>query len=117
MSRVTLAQWQMLAAVVDHGGFARAAEAIHKSPSTLNHAVHKLEEQLGVEVLEPVGRQVRLTEAGELLLRRARQLLEAPRPWKMSPSGSAKGWRPRSCSASIRSFLPMSWRAHGGLLS
>lgn len=77
MSRVTLAQWQMLAAVVDHGGFARAAEAVHKSPSTLNHAVHKLEEQLGVQVLEPVGRQVRLTEAGELLLRRARQLIES----------------------------------------
>jgi len=76
MSRVTLAQWQMLAAVVDHGGFARAAAAVHKSPSTLNHAVHKLEEQLGVAVMEPVGRQVRLTEAGELLLRRARQLLE-----------------------------------------
>ncbi|MCP1314644.1 MULTISPECIES: LysR family transcriptional regulator [unclassified Halomonas] len=77
MSRVTLAQWHMLAAVVDHGGFARAAEAIHKSPSTLNHAVHKLEEQLGVQVLEPIGRQVRLTEAGELLLRRARQLIES----------------------------------------
>ena len=76
MSRITLAQWQMLAAVVDHGGFARAAEAIHKSPSTLNHAVHKLEDLLGVQVLEPVGRQVRLTEAGEMLLRRARQLLE-----------------------------------------
>ncbi|TDO00088.1 LysR family transcriptional regulator [Halomonas ventosae] len=76
MPRVTLAQWQMLAAVVDHGGFTRAAEAIHKSPSTLNHAVHKLEEQLGVSVMEPVGRQVRLTEAGEMLLRRARQLLE-----------------------------------------
>lgn len=73
---MTLAQWQMLAAVVDHGGFARAADAIHKSPSTLNHAVHKLEEQLGVKVLEPVGRQVRLTEEGALLLRRARQLLE-----------------------------------------
>lgn len=77
MSRVTLAQWKTLAAVVDHGGFARAAEAIHKSPSTLNHAVHKLEEQLGVKVLEPVGRQVRLTEAGEMLLRRARQLIES----------------------------------------
>ncbi|WP_163559297.1 LysR family transcriptional regulator [Halomonas sp. NO4] len=77
MSRVTLAQWQMLAAVVEYGGFARAAEAIHKSPSTLNHAVHKLEEQLGVQVLEPVGRQVRLTEAGEMLLRRARQLIES----------------------------------------
>ncbi|GAB2781679.1 LysR family transcriptional regulator [Halomonas shantousis] len=76
MSRVTLAQWQTLAAVVDHGGFARAAEAMHKSASTLNHAVHKLEAQLGVQVLEPVGRQVRLTEAGEMLLRRARQLIE-----------------------------------------
>ena len=76
MARVTLAQWQMFAAVVDHGGFARAAEAVHRSPSTLNHAVHKLEELLGVQVLEPAGRQVRLTEAGELLLRRARQLLE-----------------------------------------
>ncbi|MCI0510766.1 DNA-binding transcriptional LysR family regulator [Chromohalobacter marismortui] len=77
MVSVTLAQWRMLAAVVDHGGFARAAEAVHKSPSTLNHAVHKLEEQLGVRVLEPVGRQVRLTEAGDMLLRRARQLLES----------------------------------------
>ncbi|MFC3282141.1 LysR family transcriptional regulator [Litchfieldella rifensis] len=77
MSRVTLSQWQMLAAVIDHGGFARAAEAVHKSPSTLNHAVHKIEEQLGVRVLEPVGRQVRLTEAGEMLLRRARQLIES----------------------------------------
>ncbi len=76
MSRVTLMQWQMLAAVVDHGGFARASEAIHKSPSTLNHAVHKLEAQLGVQLLEPVGRQVRLTEAGAMLLRRARQLIE-----------------------------------------
>ncbi|WP_339926828.1 LysR family transcriptional regulator [uncultured Cobetia sp.] len=78
-SRVTLAQWQMLAAVVDHGSFARAAAAIHKSPSTLNHAVHRLEALLGVQVLEPVGRNVRLTEAGELLLRRARQLIENAR--------------------------------------
>ena len=77
MSRVTLSQWRMLAAVVDHGGFARASHVVHKSPSTLNHAVHKLEEQLGVKVLEPVGRNVRLTEAGEMLLRRARQLIES----------------------------------------
>ncbi len=77
MSRVTLVQWQMLAAVVDHGGFARAAEAIHKSPSSIHHAVHKLETQLGVQLLDTGGRQLRLTEAGEMLLRRARQLLES----------------------------------------
>jgi hypothetical protein len=59
MSRVTLAQWKMLAAVVDHGGFARAAEAVYKSPSTLNHAVQKLEEQLGVQALcQAVGKPI-----------------------------------------------------------
>lgn len=76
MPRVTLLQWQMLAAVADHGGFAKAAEVIHKSPSTLNHAIHKIEEQLGVQLFEPLGRQVVLTEAGAMLLRRARQLIE-----------------------------------------
>ncbi len=76
MSHATLMQWRMLAAVVDHGGFARAAVAIHKSTSTVNHAVHKLESQLGVTLFEPVGRQMRLTEAGEMILRRARQLIE-----------------------------------------
>ncbi|WP_110668005.1 LysR family transcriptional regulator [Salinicola halophilus] len=77
MPKVTLLQWQMLAAVADHGGFAKAAEVIHKSPSTLNHAIHKIEEQLGVQLFEPRGRQVVMTEAGQMLLRRARQVIES----------------------------------------
>ncbi|GHB28373.1 LysR family transcriptional regulator [Salinicola rhizosphaerae] len=76
MPKVTLLQWQMLAAVADHGGFAKASAVIHKSPSTLNHAIHKIEEQLGVTLFEPQGRQVVLTEAGAMLLRRARQLID-----------------------------------------
>ncbi|MAM58266.1 MAG: LysR family transcriptional regulator [Salinicola sp.] len=76
MPKVTLLQWQMLAAVADNGGFAKAADVVHRSPSTLNHAIHKIEEQLGVVLFEPKGRQVVLTEAGGLLLRRARQLIE-----------------------------------------
>jgi DNA-binding transcriptional LysR family regulator len=66
----------MLEAVVTHGGFAQAAAAIHKSQSTINHAVHKLQNQLGLPLLEVVGRKAQLTEAGELMLRRARRLLE-----------------------------------------
>jgi len=75
MNRTTLEQWRMLQAVVDHGGFAQAAAAIHKSQSTINHAVHKLQRQLGVPLLAVVGRKAQLTEAGELMLRRANQLL------------------------------------------
>lgn len=66
----------MFRAVVEHGGFAQAAQAIHKSQSSINHAVHKLQDQLGLPLLEVVGRKAQLTTAGTLMLRRAEQLLE-----------------------------------------
>ncbi len=66
----------MLQAVVEAGGFARAAERVHKSPSSINHAVQQLEARLGVEVFEIQGRRAVLTAAGEALLRRAGHLLE-----------------------------------------
>lgn len=76
MNKTTLEQWRMLKAVVEHGGFAQAAEAVHKSQSTINHAVHKLQDRLGLPLLEVKGRRARLTEAGSLMLRRAERLLE-----------------------------------------
>ncbi|WP_422447077.1 LysR family transcriptional regulator [Endozoicomonas sp. ALB091] len=36
MSKATLDQWRMLQAVVEHGGFTQASEAIFKSPSTIS---------------------------------------------------------------------------------
>jgi len=75
MNRTTLEQWRMLQAVVEHGGFAQAAAAIHKSQSTINHAVHKLQGQLGLPLLQVVGRKAELTAAGAQMLRRAEQLL------------------------------------------
>ena len=66
----------MLKAVVDHGGFAQAAAAVFKSQSTVNHAVHKLQDQLGIQLLEVRGRKAHLTAAGDMLLRRTSQLLE-----------------------------------------
>ncbi len=76
MGRSTLEQWRMFHAVVEYGGFAQAAEAIHKSQSSINHAVHKLQSQLGLQLLEVVGRKAQLTDAGALMLRRAGQLLD-----------------------------------------
>ena len=91
MNRTTLEQWRMLQAVVEHGGFAQAAQAIHKSQSTINHAVHKLQSQLGLPLLEVVGRKARLTEAGSLMLRRAGQLLEQAEQLEAVASSLAEG--------------------------
>ena len=76
MAKTTLEQWRMFKAVVEHGGFAQAASVIHKSQSSINHAVHKLQDQIGLPLLQVVGRKAELTDAGTLMLRRAEQLLK-----------------------------------------
>ena len=53
--------------------FTKAAEALYISQPTLSVHIQQLEEELGTELFARVGRNVRLTEAGELLLVRARE--------------------------------------------
>src|SRR5690242_6831244 len=55
--------------------FTRAAESLYISQPTLSIHIQQLEEELGTPLFARVGRNVRLTEAGELLLIRARQAL------------------------------------------
>ncbi len=91
MAKSTLEQWRMLKAVVDQGGFAQASAAVHKSQSSINHAVHKLEQQLGVRLLEVKGRKAHLTESGELLLRRASQVLDQAEALESLADGLGQG--------------------------
>lgn len=63
------------AAVVTHGGFGRAAEAIHVSQPAVSKAVRELESQLDMSLMEHGGRQVRLTEAGARLYEYAREIV------------------------------------------
>ncbi len=74
--KTTIEQWRMLKAVVEHGSFAKAAEAIHKSQSSINTAVHKLQQILGVQLLRVEGRRTILTDEGVLLLRRSNLVLD-----------------------------------------
>jgi LysR family carnitine catabolism transcriptional activator len=62
-------------AVVDHGGFTAAAQAVYISQPALSLAVRDLEAELGVTLFVRNGRRVRLTAAGEALLGPARQVL------------------------------------------
>lgn len=90
--RVTLEQWRTLQAVVDHGGFAQAAEALHRSQSSVSYTVARMQEQLGVPLLEIVGRKAELTEAGEALLRRSRHLIKEARQLEELAWNMDQGW-------------------------
>lgn len=90
----TLEQWRILQAVVDAGGYAQAADLLNKSQSSLNHAVAKLQSQLGVELLEVIGRKAQLTPAGEVMLRRSRVLTQQIEDLELLADNLDKGWEP-----------------------
>ncbi len=90
--RITLEQWRAFMAVVDRGGYARAAESLHKSQSSVTYAVQKLESQLGVKAFRIEGRKAGLTPTGELLYRRARYLLDEAAGLEQSAKRLSAGW-------------------------
>jgi len=92
--RISLEQWRALLAVVDAGGYAQAAEALHKSQSAVTYAVQKMESLLGVKVFEVVGRKAQLTPTGEVLYRRAKALLEEASALEGAAGSLAAGWEP-----------------------
>lgn len=75
-NKVTLEQWRALLAVIDAGGYAKAAELLNKSQSAVSYAISQLESALGVKAFQLQGRKAVASAAGELLYRRAKQLLE-----------------------------------------
>ena len=63
-------------AVAQYQSFTRAARALHVSQPALSQQVRQLEEHLGAHLFDRTGRLVRLTDAGEVYLRYARQALQ-----------------------------------------
>jgi DNA-binding transcriptional LysR family regulator len=57
----------VLAAVVEAGSFARAAEALGLTPSGVSRAVARLEGRIGVRLLDRTTRSLNLTDEGRLL--------------------------------------------------
>ncbi|WHZ18569.1 MAG: hydrogen peroxide-inducible genes activator OxyR [Rhodanobacteraceae bacterium] len=64
-----------LVALADHKHFGRAAEASFVSQPTLSTQIKKLEDELGVTLVERTPRKVLLTEVGRQIVARAREVL------------------------------------------
>lgn len=70
--------WSSLSAfvaVADCGGFSAAAQRLHLTQPAVSKRIAQLEQALDARLFDRLGRQVLLTEAGRLLLPRARQML------------------------------------------
>lgn len=90
--KVSLDQWRSLQAVIDCGGFAQAAEHLHRSQSSVSYAVKRLQHLLGIKLLHMDGRKAILTEAGAVLLQRVRQLLADASAIEQQALHLQQGW-------------------------
>ncbi len=77
MADLKLKDLRYLVAVADTRHFGRAAERSFVSQPTLSAQLKKLEDYLGVQLIERAPKRVSLTAAGEEIVERARRILEA----------------------------------------
>ena len=94
LPRTSLEQWAVLAAVVDHGGFAQAAAALSRSQSAISYSVARLQEALDVPLLVIEGRRAVLTAHGRALLKRSRSLLADLEKLESLARNLKQGWEP-----------------------
>jgi DNA-binding transcriptional LysR family regulator len=92
--RISLDQWAALVGVVEAGGYAAAAERLHRTQSTVTYTIKKLEEQLGLKAFELRGRRAVLTPAGQVLYRRGKALLDDAARIERAAGSLARGWEP-----------------------
>ena len=71
---LTFRQLETFATVARLGSFSRAAEALHLTQPAVSIQVRQITESIGLPLFEQSGREIRLTAAGQELLRTAREL-------------------------------------------
>lgn len=91
---ISLDQWRALIAVIDAGSYARAADLLFKTQSSVTYAVQKIESQLNLKVFEIRGRKAVVTDAGQVLYRRAKTLVEEALALERGAGSMAEGWQP-----------------------
>lgn len=74
---MNLAHLKAFMAVAQHRSFSRAAEKLYLTQPAVSRQIQALEELLGVQLFDRVGRSILLTEAGNILLHHAHMALQA----------------------------------------
>ena len=86
-----LTDLRLFVAIAELRNLTRGAERVHLAPSSASHRIRLLEESIGTPLLIREARGVKLTRAGEALLRHARQVFAQLEQMHADLSPFAKG--------------------------
>jgi DNA-binding transcriptional LysR family regulator len=79
LGRVDLRQLEIFVKVAEFGSFSKAAATLFLTQPTVSEHIRTLEDELGVRLLDRLGRGAAVTKAGQLLLVHARRMLAISR--------------------------------------
>ena len=75
MLHLTFRQLQIFDAVARHLSYSRAAEELHLTQPAVSMQMRELEDNIGLSLLEQIGKKIFLTQAGDELQQRSRDIL------------------------------------------
>lgn len=94
--------------VAEYGSFSEAGRQLHLTQPAVSQSIQGLEKQLGIELFIRQGRAVQLTEAGQVLVSMARELLTAAQRVEqtmLSLHGKVVGEMSIGCSTASGKYL------------
>src|SRR5229473_3544620 len=99
-------QLRYFCAVAREGSFTRAAEEEGVAQPSLSQQILKLEAEVGAPLFERLGRSVRLTQCGELLLPQAHAILRQLTDARQSVQGLLGSVKGRLAVGAIPTAMP-----------
>lgn len=108
-----LSQLSAFVAVAEELHFGRAAQRLHMAQPPMSRTIQQLERDVGARLFDRTTRSVRLTDAGEVLLTHARDILEASQTAQaaVAAAGSGEVGRVRIGFAGPSSYRLVGWLA------
>ncbi|PYO38195.1 MAG: LysR family transcriptional regulator [Candidatus Rokuibacteriota bacterium] len=82
-----LRQLEIFVKVAEFGSFSKAAEALYLTQPTVSEHIRTLEDEVGVRLLDRLGRGAAITRAGQLLLSYAQRMLALSREARQAMDG------------------------------
>jgi DNA-binding transcriptional LysR family regulator len=100
-------------AVVESGGFTKAAKRLNSTQSTVSAQIHRLQDEAGRPLFVRSTRSVQLRSAGETLLGYARTIIRLNEDARLRLSGMRHAGRVRICVSEdlTNHWLPKSYTA------